>query len=154
MTNAEFHYTGVTQVDMDRCFMPAEENDRLDIEGCGELPVPGAHLLVPIINRIVEVALDHNVPVAETSEAHPEETAHFSDNPDFVNTWPKHGVQGTPGAMLHPGLVTAHDPRVAHFVKGDIAARTPEEDNSYTGALAHRTHPETGADQLLPEYYR
>lgn len=32
---------------------------------------------------------------------------HFSDNPDFVKTWPAHCVQGTEGAMLHPAVADA-----------------------------------------------
>ncbi len=29
---------------------------------------------------------------------------HFSDHPDFVDTWPVHCVAGTPGAEYHPAL--------------------------------------------------
>jgi nicotinamidase/pyrazinamidase len=32
---------------------------------------------------------------------------HFSANPDFVNTWPEHCVQGTEGSMLHPAIADA-----------------------------------------------
>lgn len=154
MTNQEFHHTAVVEVDMKRCFMPLEEGLRLGIEGFGELPVEGGHLLVPTANSMVEIALDHDIPVVTVGDAHPEETAHFSVNPDFVNTWPKHGIDGTPGSELHPELVTARDSRVMHFKKGDVVAQTPADDNSYSGALAHRINPETGIDELLPEYLR
>lgn len=34
---------------------------------------------------------------------------HFSDNPDFVNSWPPHCQQGTWGADFHPAIEEAHD---------------------------------------------
>jgi nicotinamidase/pyrazinamidase len=154
MTNQEFHHTAVVEIDMKRGFMPLVEGLRLGVEGFGELPVESAPRIVPVANKVVEVALDHNLAVIDVGDAHPEHTAHFSDNPNFVDTWPQHCVDGTPGAESHPELVTVHDPRVLHFKKGDVAARTPAEDNSYTAALAHRTDPETGVDQLLPDYLR
>lgn len=33
---------------------------------------------------------------------------HFSETPDFVDTWPEHCVQDTPGADFHPSIVDAH----------------------------------------------
>jgi nicotinamidase/pyrazinamidase len=32
---------------------------------------------------------------------------HFSDDPDYVTTWPEHCVQGTEGSMLHPAVADA-----------------------------------------------
>jgi nicotinamidase/pyrazinamidase len=32
---------------------------------------------------------------------------HFSDNPDYVTTWPEHCVQGTEGSMFHPEIADA-----------------------------------------------
>lgn len=44
---------------------------------------------------------------------------HFSDNPDYVSTWPEHCVQGTEGAMLHPALTEVVYTRLdATFYKG------------------------------------
>lgn len=37
-------------------------------------------------------------------------------DPDFVNTWPVHCVQGTQGAEYHPNLILP--PRTLHVVKG------------------------------------
>ena len=42
--------------------------------------------------------------VATTQDWHVDPGAHFSDAPDFVDTWPPHGVAGTPEAELHPAL--------------------------------------------------
>jgi nicotinamidase/pyrazinamidase len=42
--------------------------------------------------------------VVATRDAHIDPGAHFSDTPDFVDSWPRHCVVGTPGADLHPNL--------------------------------------------------
>lgn len=41
---------------------------------------------------------------------------HFSDNPDFKNTWPRHCVIGTKGAELHPAVARIRFDRL--FSKG------------------------------------
>jgi nicotinamidase/pyrazinamidase len=146
------HNQALVIVDEQRGFMPAEEGERLDAPGFGELTVPNGQRVVYPTNRMTEIFLDHNLPVATTQDAHPVETAHFSDDPNFVDTWPTHCVAGTPGAELHPRLMVAANPRVAHFIKGDGAAATPAEDDSYSGALAHR-RLETERE-LLPDYLR
>ncbi|WP_051681836.1 isochorismatase family protein [Cellulomonas sp. HZM] len=42
--------------------------------------------------------------VVTTQDWHVDPGDHFSDHPDFVDTWPPHGVAGTPEAELHPAL--------------------------------------------------
>lgn len=42
--------------------------------------------------------------VATTQDWHIDPGAHFSKTPDFVDTWPPHGVAGTPEAQLHPAI--------------------------------------------------
>lgn len=42
--------------------------------------------------------------VVATRDAHVDPGAHFSDSPDYVDTWPPHCVEGTLGAMLHENL--------------------------------------------------
>lgn len=148
------HNEALVIVDAQRGFMPAEEGERLKVAGFGELTVPDGHRVVYPANRMTEIFLDHQLPVLTTQDMHPEQTAHFSDNPNFVDTWPRHCVAGTAGSELHPRLMAGVAPRVAHFIKGDIAAATPAEDDSYSGALAHREDPETGERQLLPDYLR
>ena len=46
--------------------------------------------------------------------------AHFSEDPDFVDSWPKHCVAGTRGAELHPDLDTEYIQ--AYFRKGQFTA--------------------------------
>lgn len=139
-------------VDAQRCFMPAEEGARLNTPGFGELPVPDGQAVVSPINQLTKAFLQHDLPIATTQDQHPEKTAHFAAAPNFVDTWPPHGRAGTPGGELHPELLAAHDPRVAHFIKGDVEAATPAEDDSYSGVLAHRTDTKTGDLELLPDY--
>lgn len=42
--------------------------------------------------------------VVTTQDWHIDPGEHFSDTPDFVDTWPPHGIAGTPEAELHPAL--------------------------------------------------
>ena len=42
--------------------------------------------------------------VVSTQDWHIDPGHHFSENPDFIDTWPPHGVAGTPEAELHPAL--------------------------------------------------
>jgi nicotinamidase/pyrazinamidase len=58
--------------------------------------------------------------VAGTRDHHVDPGSHFSARPDFVDSWPRHCVAGTPGADFHPDLVTSRFDEV--FVKGEHAA--------------------------------
>jgi nicotinamidase/pyrazinamidase len=42
--------------------------------------------------------------VVATRDAHIDPGAHFSETPDFVDSWPRHCVAGTPGQDFHPDL--------------------------------------------------
>ena len=58
--------------------------------------------------------------VVATRDHHIDPGDHFSDQPDFVHSWPRHCVVGTDGVSLHPNL----DPQPfdAIFDKGEYAA--------------------------------
>jgi nicotinamidase/pyrazinamidase len=45
--------------------------------------------------------------VVASRDHHSDPGAHFSDAPDFVDTWPPHCRTGTPGASFHPELDVA-----------------------------------------------
>lgn len=141
------------QVDPDKCFMPREEGIRLGTpEGFGELPVPGGEKIVVPLNLMTEAAINYDMPIAVVQEWHdPRDNVHFSDNPDFVNTWPKHGIANTPGAELHPELLVAMRPELANrYMKGDVPAESPEKDLSYTGKYAH----DLTTGEMLPDALR
>ncbi len=125
-------------IDAQRGFMPALEGERLGVPGFGELPVTDGELIVPNLNNLTHAFRSHMAPIATTQDWHPEETAHFATEPNFVNTWPKHCRADTPGAELHPELYVAHiNSLLPHFKKGMEAALTPDDDTSYTGVLAY-----------------
>lgn len=44
---------------------------------------------------------------------------HISDEPDYVNTWPVHCIQGTDGARFHPAIQVVADYFDAIFYKGE-----------------------------------
>jgi nicotinamidase/pyrazinamidase len=58
--------------------------------------------------------------VVATRDHHIAPGGHFSDHPDFVDSWPPHCVVGTDGEAFHPNL----DPQPFHamFLKGEHQA--------------------------------
>jgi nicotinamidase/pyrazinamidase len=58
--------------------------------------------------------------VVATKDFHVDPGPHFSDAPDYVDSWPPHCVVGTPGTEFHPNLAT--DRIEAVFTKGERAA--------------------------------
>jgi nicotinamidase/pyrazinamidase len=84
----------------------------------GSLPVTGGAAVAAAISRHVRDTPYHHV--VATRDHHIDPGAHFSDSPDYVDTWPPHCRAGTPGASFHPALdVAAID---AVFDKGEHAA--------------------------------
>jgi nicotinamidase/pyrazinamidase len=73
----------------------------------GELPVPGGN---ETAFRVAEFLLAHrdDYQLTITSQDwHIDPPDHFSDDPDFIDSWPPHGLAGSPNADLHPALVAA-----------------------------------------------
>lgn len=71
------------------------EGGALAVDGGNEVAAGVADLL----------AGDHGYDlVVTTQDWHIDPGDHFSDEPDFVDTWPPHGVAGTAEAELHPAL--------------------------------------------------
>ncbi|GII25510.1 isochorismatase family protein [Planosporangium mesophilum] len=66
--------------------------------------------------------------VVATQDHHIDPGGHFSDQPDYVDTWPAHCVAGTAGQAFHANLDT--DRIEAVFTKGDHAA-------AYSGFEGH-----------------
>ncbi len=84
----------------------------------GSLAVAGgADVAAAITGRLAEGGYDCAV---ATRDHHIDPGSHFSDRPDFVDTWPTHCVVGTAGAELHPGLDRSRIDAV--FDKGEHAA--------------------------------
>lgn len=84
----------------------------------GSLAVAGGSAVVGRINDwLARQSYDH---VVATQDHHIDPGSHFSDAPDFVDSWPRHCVAGTHGADFHPDLDTL--PIEAVFLKGEYAA--------------------------------
>jgi nicotinamidase/pyrazinamidase len=77
----------------------------------------GAQVAQAISARLAGGGYEHAV---ATRDHHIDPGAHFSVDPDFVDSWPPHCVVGTAGVALHPALDTSH--LAAVFDKGEYAA--------------------------------
>ena len=87
----------------------------------GSLAVAGGAAVAAQISAYLrsEGAADYAV-IAATRDHHIDPGAHFSDNPDYVDSWPPHCRVGTPGAEFHPDLEL--DRVAAVFAKGHYTA--------------------------------
>jgi nicotinamidase/pyrazinamidase len=80
----------------------------------GSLAVAGGAAVAGAVSVLAQSGgYDH---VVATRDHHVDPGAHFSDTPDFVQSWPPHCRVGTPGASFHPELDVA--PIDAVFDKG------------------------------------
>ena len=73
----------------------------------GSLPVTGGNAVAESIARFAATHRDRYALVVTTQDWHVDPGAHFAvapRQPDFVDTWPPHGVAGTTEAELHPAL--------------------------------------------------
>ncbi|MDO5094275.1 MAG: isochorismatase family protein [Propionibacteriaceae bacterium] len=106
----------------------------------GALAVAGGAEVAARIDELLAGDHGHDVVVA-TRDHHIDPEGHFSDQPDYRDTWPRHCVAGTPGAAQHPALT--FDRWDAVFLKGRY-------DAAYSGfeGLAEET------EQSLEEFLR
>src|SRR3954452_971290 len=86
----------------------------------GSLAVSGgAEVAAAISSYVAGHRRDYDHVVA-TRDFHLEPGDHFSEHPDYADSWPPHCVIGTPGADFHPNLDLA--PIEAVFSKGERQA--------------------------------
>src|SRR5262249_26575645 len=85
----------------------------------GSLPAPGGAGVAAAISQVLAEPnrWDH---VVATQDHHIDPGDHFSDSPNYVDSWPPHCVVGTPGQDFHPNLDT--DRTEAIFTRGDHTA--------------------------------
>jgi nicotinamidase/pyrazinamidase len=86
----------------------------------GSLAVTGGAAVAAAISARLRTDGDRWDHVVATRDHHVDPGAHFSEHPDFVQTWPPHCRTGTPGASFHPELDVA--PIEAVFDKGRFTA--------------------------------
>jgi nicotinamidase/pyrazinamidase len=70
----------------------------------GALAVDGGNAVAEAVAGFAALHRGDYDVVVTTQDWHIDPGAHFSDHPDFVDTWPPHGVAGTDEAELHPAL--------------------------------------------------
>ena len=84
----------------------------------GSLAVAGgAAVAAAVTGHVAAGGYDH---VVATRDHHIDPGEHFSESPDFIDSWPPHCVVGTDGLELHPAL--DRGPIEAVFDKGHWTA--------------------------------
>jgi nicotinamidase/pyrazinamidase len=100
----------------------------------GSLAVGGGAAVAAAISAHLRAGgYDH---VVATRDHHVDPGEHFSDAPDYVDTWPAHCRARTPGASFHPDLDVAAIEAV--FDKGDYAAAYSGFEGAEPGGTALR----------------
>lgn len=103
------------------------EGGALAIEG-------GAEVARRVTAHVEAHAEDYHVVVA-TADWHVDPGDHWSEEPDFVDSWPVHCRADSPGAAFHPGFEPALPRVAAVFRKGAYAA-------AYSGFEGSTDRPE------------
>ena len=87
----------------------------------GPLAVEGGNQVAADIAALING--DHGYAlVVTTQDWHIEPGDHFSQEPDFIDSWPPHGVADSPDAALHPALSDATQHIDRGVRKGQYAA--------------------------------
>lgn len=103
----------------------------------GTLAVSGGARVAELVSEyLAESRYDA---VVATRDYHIDPGAHFSETPDYVDSWPPHCRVGTPGADFHPQFDTAAVQEV--FSKGEYSA-------AYSGFEGASTAGETLTEWL------
>ncbi len=107
------------------------------VEG-GALPVKGGMQVAAMVSRHIRHFKQEYGFVVATRDYHEDPAGHFSDHPDFINTWPPHCIIGTPGASLCPPIFNLVREKLISTVV-DKGRHAP----AYSGfeALDARGHP-------------
>ena len=102
----------------------------------GSLAVEGGAAVAQAISAYVaEHGAAYDTIIA-TADWHIDPGDHFSEDPDYVDTWPVHCVAGSAGSAFHPNLAGALDSVHAVFRKGEYSA-------AYSGFECHGIGPDS-----------
>ncbi|MFC9771302.1 MULTISPECIES: isochorismatase family protein [unclassified Pseudarthrobacter] len=107
----------------------------------GSLAVEGGAAVAGAISEYVDAHHSEFDHIVATQDWHIDPGGHFSETPDFKDSWPAHCVAGTRGADLHPDLDTEYIE--AYFRKGQYAAAY----SGFEGLLAPEDAVPTGERQ-------
>ncbi|UKA74024.1 isochorismatase family protein [Arthrobacter sp. FW306-07-I] len=104
----------------------------------GSLAVPGGAAVAGAISEYLDSHHREFDYVVATQDWHIDPGSHFSETPDYKDSWPRHCVAGSRGAELHPDLDTEYVD--AYFRKGQFAAAY----SGFEGLLAPEDAVPTG----------
>jgi nicotinamidase/pyrazinamidase len=104
----------------------------------GSLPVSGGAGVARRISEYVVAHADEYGAIVATADWHEDPGGHFSEAPDYVDTWPAHCRVGTDGALFHPHAEPAFAHVDAIFRKGARAAAYSGFEGSTIEAADHR----------------
>jgi nicotinamidase/pyrazinamidase len=90
----------------------------------GELGVDGGHQVADDVAAYAAGHRDRYDLVVTTQDWHIDPGEHFSDTPDFVTSWPVHGVADSANAQLHPALAD---------LAADVTVTKGQYDHGYSG---------------------
>jgi putative nicotinate phosphoribosyltransferase len=107
----------------------------------GSLAVEGGAAVAKGVAEYLGVQVSAGVIVA-TLDAHVDPGSHFSESPDYLDTWPKHCVVGTTGGQPHPNLMPALGQIEMWFAKGAHEA-------AYSGFEGRSTTSGESLDEYL-----
>jgi nicotinamidase/pyrazinamidase len=99
----------------------------------GSLEVAGGAGVAEAITKHMRAAAADYDHVIATKDYHIAPRGHFSEEPDYVTTWPRHCVVGTAGVEFHPRLAT--EPIEAVFTKGAYTAAYSGFEGTTTGDI-------------------
>jgi nicotinamidase/pyrazinamidase len=88
----------------------------------GSLAVAGGSAVAEGVSDHVSGHAREYAHVVATADWHIDPGAHFSDHPDYVDTWPAHCVADSEGSAFHPALAGALGHVEAVFRKGRYEA--------------------------------
>ena len=111
----------------------------------GELAVTGGNSVADGVAAYLRSSRRDYDLVATTQDWHIDPGHHFADDPDFVDTWPRHGLAGTANAEVHPAVVAA----LAETGDVDVAVRKGAYAAAYSGFEGR-----TGTGRTLAEALR
>lgn len=93
----------------------------------GALGVEGGTAVAEGVARFVAEKRDEYALIVTTQDWHIDPGEHFVKapaEPDYINTWPPHGVAGTAEAELHPALAN---------LNADVTIKKGQYDHGYSG---------------------
>ncbi|MCF2706765.1 isochorismatase family protein [Arcanobacterium haemolyticum] len=105
----------------------------------GSLGIEGGNAVAERIADFVTDNADEYELIITTQDWHINPGSHFSNTPDFEDTWPQHAVAGTPEADLHEAIAS---------LTVDVAIKKGEYEAAYSGFDGHDSSDRSLEDVL------